>query len=684
MVRGGRRSRSWQRRAAASGPARQGCGHHSRRGRTAPRCREHHRAGAGARGRRRTQHRQLRARLREHDLERLPRGSWRRTGEPQTRAGQPRGALLVQRQRREPLVPDTRLHDRDHDTARHAAHLARDRARARARHAGSALRDSAHPRADPDRKDVAVFPPRHGVDGGVRADRAVAVPVAAARLVPDSRPRVGGVPGAGAGAGAADIRHHAHADGGGAARAHDRLHAGDDAVGVSVRHPLDAPVATGHHACDPGALHERLAADGVPRGRCVGGARAQHAVHAGRRRAVLRPHLAAAAQAVGLKGACAVLHRLLAIVRKVLITMLRDPRARRALILPPIIQLFIFSSAATMEVKNIALAIVDLDRGPYAADVEQRLSGSRSFTRLPRYANVAGARVALEREQVIGILVLPSGFSPDLAAGRPASAQLLLDGRRSNAAQITAQYVSTILAAEAAPLSGAPPQARPAGGAGPAPPPNAQVVIDNWFNPNLEYQWFMLPNLVGMLSLGVALMITALSVARERELGTFDQTLVSPATPVEIALGKLLPPLLVASVQATLYLLIVTLLYGVPFRGNLLVFSTAVLTFAAACAGVGLFISSLVRTQQQAFLGAFAVLLPFALLSGFATPIENMPWWLQFLTTINPLAHMLRLMQGLFLKGASVASLAQDLLRLLEIALCTTAAAVLLFRRKAA
>ena len=379
------------------------------------------------------------------------------------------------------------------------------------------------------------------------------------------------------------------------------------------------------------------------------------------------------------------LQRLAAIVRKELITMLRDPRARLALIIPPIIQLFIFSSAATMEVKNIAVAVVDLDRGPYAADVQQRLAGSRSFTRLPHYANVASARGALEREQVIGILVLPSGFSADLAARRPASAQLLLDGRRSNAAQITAQYVSTIMAAEGAPLSGAPADAPAAGGnAALTRQPNAEVVIDNWFNPNLDYRWFMLPNLVGMLSLGVALMITALSVARERELGTFDQTLVSPATPVEIALGKLLPPLFVASVQATLYLLIVTLLYGVPFRGNLLVFYAAVLTFAAACAGVGLFISSLVHTQQQAFLGAFAVLLPFALLSGFATPVENMPWWLQFVTTINPLAHMLRLMQGLFLKGASVASLAQDLVKLLEIALCTTAAAVLLFRRKAA
>ncbi len=391
------------------------------------------------------------------------------------------------------------------------------------------------------------------------------------------------------------------------------------------------------------------------------------------------------------------LQRLLAIVRKELITMLRDPRARMSLILPPIIQLFIFSSAATMEVKNIALAIVDLDRGPHAIDVAERLRGSRSFTRLPRFASVAAARTALEREQVIGMLVLPSGFSPDLEAGRPASAQLLLDGRRSNAAQITAQYVSTVLAQEGTDLSGAPANAgiaiapdadaAPAGAAvmmAPAPAPNAQVVIDNWFNPNLDYQWFMLPNLVGTLSLGVALMITALSVARERELGTFDQTLVSPATPIEIALGKLLPPLLVAVGQATLYLLIVTLLYGVPFRGNLLMFYAAVLTFAEACAGVGLFISSLVHTQQQAFLGAFAVLLPFALLSGFATPVENMPYWLQFVTDINPLAHMLRLMQGLFLKGASVASLAQDLVKLLEIALFTTAAAVLLFRRKAA
>ena len=361
--------------------------------------------------------------------------------------------------------------------------------------------------------------------------------------------------------------------------------------------------------------------------------------------------------------------------------MLRDPRARYSLIVPPILQLFIFSSAATMEVKNIHLGVVDLDRGPYAAELlERRIQRQRG--KAPRAAQaLAVARNAIEREQVVGVLVLQSGFSADRAAGRPTSVQLLLDGRRSNAAQITAQYVSTIVSNAAAGGGGAPqPGAQLAGPS----LPNAEVVMTDWFNPNLEYRWYMLPNLVGMLSLGVALMITGLSVARERELGTFDQTLVSPATPVEIALGKLLPPLLVAAVQATLYLLIVTVLYGVPFRGNLLVLYAAVLTFALACAGVGLFISSMVYTQQQAFLGAFAVLLPFALLSGFATPVENMPWWLQFVTNINPLAHMLRLMQGLFLKGTSFSSLAQDMVRLLEIALVTTSAAVLLFSRRAA
>jgi ABC-2 type transport system permease protein len=378
------------------------------------------------------------------------------------------------------------------------------------------------------------------------------------------------------------------------------------------------------------------------------------------------------------------LQRLIAIIRKELITMLRDPRARWTLIVPPTLQLFIFSFAATMEVKNIDLAIVDLDRGPYAADIEQRLRGSPSFTALPFYPSVAAARADFERERVIGVLVLQSGFSTDLAAGRPATVQLLLDGRRSNAAQIAAQYVSLIVSAEGASLTGVADAGMASANVSSASAtPSAAVVINNWFNPNLEYRWYMMPNLVGMLSLGVALMITALSVARERELGTFDQTLVSPATPVEIALGKLLPPLIVALVQATLYLLIVTLIYRVPFRGNLLVFYAAVLAFAAACAGVGLCVSSLVRTQQQAFLGAFALLLPFSLLSGFATPVENMPWWLQFVTNINPLAHMLRLMQGLFLKGASLSSMTHELERLLEIALCTTVAAVLLFSRKA-
>lgn len=370
------------------------------------------------------------------------------------------------------------------------------------------------------------------------------------------------------------------------------------------------------------------------------------------------------------------LQRLLAIIQKELIGMLRDRRARLTLMFPPLVQLLIFAQAATMEVKHIELAVVDLDRGPAAFEIVHRLRGSPSFESLLMFPSIEAARGHVEREAVIGIMVLPGGFSADLVAGRQAEVQLLLDGRRSNAAQITSQYISSVIqsvGAEQAHRATAAPQ-----------PARAELVISNWFNPNLDYTWFMLPNIVGNLSLGVALMITALSVARERELGTFDQTLVSPATPIEIALGKLLPPLALAVVQASLFLLIVTLGFGVPFRGSILMFYAAVIVFAAACAGVGLFISSLAQTQQQAFLGSFAVLLPFALLSGFATPVENMPWWLQLVTGINPLAHMVRLMQGLFLKDASLDSLAHLLGKLLTIAFFTVTASILLFRRRAA
>jgi ABC-2 type transport system permease protein len=365
------------------------------------------------------------------------------------------------------------------------------------------------------------------------------------------------------------------------------------------------------------------------------------------------------------------LQRLLAIVRKELISLLRDPRARMSLILPPMIQLLVFAHAATMEVKNIELAVVNLDNGPAAAEIVAQLRGSSSFTDLPQFQSVEAATHTLDREAVIGIIVLPNGLSADVVAGRTASIQLLMDGRRSNAAQITTQYISTVVQKAGMTLTHRNPASRP------------QLVINNWFNPNLNYKWFMLPNIIGNLTLGVALMITALSVARERELGTFDQTLVSPATPVEIALGKMIPPLIAALFQTTLFWIIVTKFFGVPFRGSIGMFYAAVLAFAASCAGIGLFVSSIAQTQQQAFLGAFAVMMPFSMLSGFSTPIENMPNWLQVVTGINPLAHMLKIMQGLFLKDASVASLAHYLIKMIAIAAVTVIASIILFRRRA-
>jgi len=191
------------------------------------------------------------------------------------------------------------------------------------------------------------------------------------------------------------------------------------------------------------------------------------------------------------------------------------------------------------------------------------------------------------------------------------------------------------------------------------------------------------PGLIGVIALLIGLIVTALSVARERELGTFDQLMVSPLRIHEILIGKMVPPFIIGMINGSVYLVVAPLVFGVPFTGSLLLFWLSLGMYLLALIGLGMLISAASQTQQQAFLGAFAVLLPFALLSGFATPVENMPLWLQFVTNINPLAHMLRLMQGLFLKDASITSLAHSLGKLGLIALFTVTTSVLIFRRRA-
>lgn len=364
--------------------------------------------------------------------------------------------------------------------------------------------------------------------------------------------------------------------------------------------------------------------------------------------------------------------RLGALIVKELLAILRDPKGRIVLIGPPLMQLLIFSFAATLEVTNVDVAVLNRDAGRWSTELVQRIGASTTFRDVMPLTGLEPARAALDERRVIAVLHIGPEFSRRIEAGRPADVQILLDGRRSNAAQIVAGYLERIIAGLAAETPGAIGLSSPA----------EALVVRHWFNPNLDYVWYTVPSLIGVISLLIGLIVTALSVARERELGTFDQLMVSPLRTHEILIGKVIPPLMIGLVHASVYVLAAVFVFGVPLRGSLLLLYPSLVVYLAAVIGVGLFISSLSTTQQQAILGAFLFAAPAVLLSGFATPVENMPEWLQRLTLVNPLRHFLVVVKGVFLKDLPADEVLANSAPLVPIALATLGAAAWLFRRR--
>ncbi|MBP1886117.1 ABC transporter permease [Sinorhizobium mexicanum] len=364
--------------------------------------------------------------------------------------------------------------------------------------------------------------------------------------------------------------------------------------------------------------------------------------------------------------------RLKALIIKELLAVLRDPKGRAILIGPPIIQLLVFSYAATLEVRNVDLIVLDRDTGHWSQELVQQIGGSPTFRTVTRASSPAEVRLAIDTQRVLAALEIGPTFSRDIEAGRTAEVQVILDGRRSNASQIVAGYLSQIVGMLA---SETPAGKRAASDV-------VRVEARNWFNPNLTYQWFMVPNLVASIALLIGLIVTALSVARERELGTFDQLIVSPLRTHEILIGKLIPPMMIGLFHITVYILAAVFIFGVPLRGSLILLYGSAIFYLASVVGLGLFISALSMTQQQAILGVFLFMVPAMLLSGFATPIENMPSWLQPITLINPLRYFLVIVKGVFLKDIPLAEVVHQTLPLCMIAVVTLSAASWLFRSR--
>jgi ABC-2 type transport system permease protein len=365
--------------------------------------------------------------------------------------------------------------------------------------------------------------------------------------------------------------------------------------------------------------------------------------------------------------------RILTLIQKEVLAVLRDPRNRIALILPPILQLFLFSFTGTLEVKHVALGIWNRDYGQVANELVERLCAS------PNFGHVEFAHSRQELQQMIddqrvmlAITFLPD-FSRKFSENHTAPLQMIADGRKSNSAQIAQGYVSQIVNQFVSEQTATDSSA-----------PDVQVVERTWFNPNLDYIWFTLPSLAVMITLQICLNVTAMSVAREREMGTFEQLLVSPIRPLEIMAGKSIPALILALIEVTIFILITVFIFRIPFHGSVPFLYLSLTVFVIAMIGIGLSISSIALTQQQALLGIMTTLLPATLLSGYAAPIENMPDWLQPLTYANPLRYIMVVMKGVFLKDMPPLEILNNTWPMAIIAVFTLSLATWLFRRRLA
>jgi len=364
--------------------------------------------------------------------------------------------------------------------------------------------------------------------------------------------------------------------------------------------------------------------------------------------------------------------RILALVRKEFLTLLKDPKSRMVLVVPPLIQLLVFGYAATFDLKQVRYAVYDEDRGSAARELLARFGGATSFSQVAVVDSESGIAPLVDQRKALVVIHIGPRFTADLLSGRSAPLQVIVDGRNSNTAMVALNYVRTVVDRfnddwiSAHGLQG----------------PKARLEMRAWFNPNLESRWFFIPGIIGMLTLVVAILVTALTVAREREQGTFDQLLVTPLRPGEILLGKMVPGFVIGIVQATLILLVATLWFEVPFLGSLPAFYAGLAVFLLSGVGVGLLISALSATQQQGLLGAFLFMVPAVILSGFATPIANMPDAVQTITLIDPLRYFLVVLRKVFLEGAGFGLLVDQFWPMAAIGVASLVLAGWLFRHR--
>ncbi|MEZ5797634.1 MAG: ABC transporter permease [Paracoccaceae bacterium] len=363
------------------------------------------------------------------------------------------------------------------------------------------------------------------------------------------------------------------------------------------------------------------------------------------------------------------LSRTFALIRKEMLALLKDPSSRALLFAPALMQTLLFGYGATYDLTDAPFAVLDQSRSAASTGILARIEGTGVFRRVATLQGSDQIAAQIDSGEALLVITFPPDFADRLAAAEPAPMQVLLDGRNSATAGAASAQIGGIVAAYNAGLG----QTSP-----------VTITRRAWFNPNYDSRWNLMPAMIASLSMLQTLMLAALAVAREREQGTFDQLLVTPLTPAQILIGKALPAIAVGLVQSTIIFLIILLWFRIPMAGSVATLYLGLLTFTTASVGIGLSISAVSASMQQAMLYTFMLVMPLMLLSGLLTPVRNMPWVLQVATYANPLRFGIDTVRRVYLEGATLADVGPNFVPLLAVAAVTLPLAAWLFRNRLA
>ena len=353
--------------------------------------------------------------------------------------------------------------------------------------------------------------------------------------------------------------------------------------------------------------------------------------------------------------------RLRELMRKELRQTRRDPQALRVVLVAPIVQLIIFGYAVNTDIRDARVILFDRDHTSVSRELGQTLTASGHFRIVATADRAQDLVEALDHGRAVLGVEIPRGFEGDLAAGTPAAVQVLVDGTMSNTATVAQAYATQIIlkfgqehSATAAPRANLPRGALP----------GVDLRVRSWYNPNLESRVYNVPAVMGSIVMLMSLLLTSLAVVREREVGTLEQLMVSPLRPVELILGKTVPVVGIALLDLTMIASIALLWFGIPMRGSFGLLFFASLVYIVCGLGIGLLISTVSGTTQEAFMTMFMFFLPAMIFSGFFFPIANMPTAFQFVSLLDPIRYYLETVRGIFLKGAGVTVLWPQILAL--------------------